>query len=167
MRIQNKLETLINKWVILVVVSWLVIIILAIIVLTSYFKNQSFSTHCKKLDNEIEMLEKNRAQLTHDKQMLDLGDERLSTILASLTAASKKSKASLGEISVSEEVEREGYKVLPITLSIKGSYNQIGKFINIIEREEIRMQFWDVQLSTKETKGRGVICTMKGEFIIL
>ena len=167
MRIQIKLGTLINKWVTLVVVSWLVIIILAIVVLTSYFKNQSLSTHCKKLDNEIEMLKENRAQLAHDKQALDFGDERLSTVLASLTAASKKSKASLGEISVSEEVEREGYKVLPITLSIKGSYNQIGKFINIIEREEIRMQFWDVRLSTKETKGRGIVCTMRGEFIIL
>lgn len=167
MRIQNKLKSLINKWVILVAVSWLGIIILAINVLAVYSENQNLGNYCKSLANEIKRLEKNRAQLMMNKQMLGLEEERLSTILAGLTAASKRSKVSLGEISVREESEREGYKILPITLSVKGNYNQIGKFINIIEREEMRLQFWDVRLSTKETKGRGIICTMKGEFIIL
>jgi len=167
MRIQDKYRDLINIWIIFIIISLSIVIGITYVVISSYSHTIALKNQCKTLNKEIEGLEENRIKVEDSKKQLNLGDERLSTILAILTSASKRSKASLGEISISEEIEREDYKVLPITLAIKGNYNQIGRFINTIERKDIRFQFWEIELSTKETMGRGIICKIKGEFVIL
>lgn len=167
MRIQDKYRDLINIWIIFIIISLSIVIGITCVAISSYSHSIALKNQCKTLNKEIERLEENRIQVQTSKKKFNLGDDKLSTILSTLTSASKKSKASLGEISISEEIERGDYKVLPITLAIKGNYNQIGRFINTIERKDIRFQFWEIELSTKETMGRGIICKIKGEFVIL
>lgn len=167
MRFQNKLGPLKNTWTLITVFSWLVAVGFIYWAARAYFYNIELQEQIHQMDQEIETMKRNLDNLEKTKHILSTGDEKLSAILANLTAASQESKVSLGEISIGEELPRESYRVLPITVQIMGTYNQIGNFINIIDRGDQRFQFWDLRLSTKDTKGKGIICKMSGEFIVL
>lgn len=167
MRFQNKLGPLKNTWTLITILSWLVAAGSVYWAARSYFYNIELQEQIRQMDREIETMKRNLDNLEKTKHILSDDDERLSAILANLTAASQKSKVSLGEISIGEELPRESYRVLPITVQIMGTYDQIGRFMNIIDRGDQRFRFWDVMLSTKEAKGRGIIGKLTGEFILL
>jgi Tfp pilus assembly protein PilO len=140
---------------------------LLLIAVQTITNNRAYHSRINALNREITMLETRQKEIESKKMVLNITDEKLSLILAGLMKAGKKANLMLGEISIAEEKEREGYRVLPVTVVIKGNYNQIGRFINILEREEQRLQFQAIDLSTRETSGTAIIAKLKADFINL
>lgn len=166
MRIHNIYSTLTNTWVILAIVTWLILILTAGSVLTFYSKAEILKSYKNQLNRDIAVLAEKKDRIESSMSKLNLEDKKLSAILTDLLSASKKSGARLGETSIAELSEQDDYKLLPVTISVKGNYNQIGKFINLVEKN-LRFNVIEVNLSTKQTKGAGIICKIKAEFIIL
>lgn len=120
----------------------------------------------EKLSNEITLLSAKKNQIESSMDELNMKDKKLSVILNDLLSASKKSGVLLGETSIAELNEEENFRSLPLSISVKGNYNQIGKFINLLEKN-MCFRINEVKLSTKEKKVRGIVCTIKAEFISL
>ena len=166
MRIQNIINSLANRWVIFTLITWVILAVVIIFVFTNNWKSETLRNQKIELSREIEMLSEKKDYIEAGKEKLNLEDKKLSVILSDLLSASKKSGASLGETQIAEVIEHDNYRSLPVTISIKGNYNQIGKFINLLEKN-LQFQIMEVNLSTKETKGKGIICTIKAEFVII
>lgn len=166
MRIHNIYSTLASPWVILSIVTWLILILIAGSVLTFYGKAETLKSYKNQLNLDIAVFGEKKDRIESSMSKLNLEDKKLSAILTDLLNASKKSGARLGETSIAELSEQDDYKSLPVTISVKGNYNQIGKFINLVEKN-LRFNVIEVNLSTKQTKGAGIICKIKAEFIIL
>lgn len=167
MRIQDKFGALINPWIVFVLSVWLANITLIYAVITGNIKDKIYETQYQELNCQFNTLQEKLKQLKDRKVIMKIDDERLSTLLSLLVKASSKSDAGLGEISIGTVAEYEGNKALPVAITIKGNFNQIGRFINNLEAEDARFQFCEMELSTKETKGAGIMCKLKGYFIIL
>ncbi len=166
MRIQNIIRSLTSRWFVFTYIMWL-ILLLSIFYCGMYgYKYINLKHQRIQLNNEIKMLVEKKEYVQAKKEGLNLDDVRLSAILSDLLSVSKKSGARLGETEVSTLIERDNYKAFPVTISIKGSYNQIGRFVNLVEKN-LRFEVQEVNLSTKETKGIGIVCEIKAEFIIL
>ncbi len=167
MRVQDKFRALISPLTIFVLFIWLITCILLYNAFLIYIKNKTYIIQCQELQSKLNILQEKSKQLKNKEISFNLKDERLSAILSLLVSASKKSDAQIGEVNIGTEMENMDNKVLPLIIVVKGTYNQIGRFINNIEREDPRLQFNDIELSTKETNGLGIICKLKGYFIIL
>lgn len=167
MRFPDQFRHLIKPGIIITAVIWVIAALLLITAVQAIATNRAYHNRITALNREITMLEARQKEINSQKQVLNITDEKLSLILASLMKAGKKTNLQLGEISIAEEKERDGYRVLPVTVVLKGNYNQIGRFINILEREEPRMQFQAIDLSTHETSGTAIIAKIKADFINL
>lgn len=166
MRIQNIVNHLTNRWVLFILITWSILILTAGSVFVYYFKNVTLKNQKIQLNEEIKILSEKRDCIDTEKERFNLKDKKLSAILADLLSASKKSGARLGETGIAELIEHETYQAFPVTISIKGNYNQIGRFVNLIEKN-LRFKILEVNLSIKETKGAGIISKIEAEFIIL
>ena len=120
----------------------------------------------EKLSNEITLLSAKKNQIESSMDELNMKDKKLSVILNDLLSARKKSGVLLGETSIAELNEEENFRSLPLSISVRGNYNQIGKSINLLEKN-MCFRINEVKLSTKEKKVRGIVCTIKAEFISL
>lgn len=167
MRIHDKLRALINPWFLFTISIWMVVLGMACAALAGYTKNLFYKSQMQELISQFNVLQVKNEQLRNSKFVLNIDDEHLSTILSILIKTSREAKVGLGEISIGTEIMYGGNNALPLTISIKGSYNQIGRFINYLEREDVRFQFTEIELSTKETQGLGIIGKIRGYFIIL
>ena len=166
MRIQDLYSNITSCWVIFTIAIWLVLILTAGSVLLFYTRTESMKKQKEKLNYEIILLAAKKDRIELSMSELNLADKKLSVILNDLLKASKKSGALLGETSIAEINEEENFKSLPLNISVKGNYNQIGKFINLLEKN-MSFRIREVKLSTKEKKTKGIICTIKAEFISL
>jgi Tfp pilus assembly protein PilO len=166
MRIQDFYSNITSRWVILTLVTWTVLILTAGSVLLFCTKTESMKKQKEKLDYEITLLAAKKDRIESNMSELNSEDRKLSVILNDLLKASKKSGALLGETSIAEINEEENFKSLPLSISVKGNYNQIGKFINLLEKN-VCFRIREIKLSTKQKKVKGIICTIKAEFISL
>ncbi|OPX18416.1 hypothetical protein BXT86_01275 [candidate division WOR-3 bacterium 4484_100] len=164
MYLYDKFRDLIGHGVVNIAVPWFLIVILLYLAVFTCSHNRSLRLRIRRLKQEISELEKISSQVEVSRKVLSSPDERLSAILNTLNTAGKWAGIGLGEVGIGDELERDGYYVLPISLVIKGNYNQIGRFINWIERCDNRIQFTQIRL---ETKAGRIVCELKGEFIIL
>lgn len=167
MRFPDQYKPLIRPTVLVAIVVWLVAIVLfgtAGHRLIRHIGNQSRIT---ALTSEIMAMAARQEALNIRKDSLKISDDRLSPLLAGLMRAGRKARLQLGEISIGEEKPRDGFRIIPLTLTMKGTYNQIGRFVNYVEREEIRLQFQAVDLAIDDKTGTGIIAKLKAEFISL
>jgi len=167
MRFPDQFRHLIKPGFIITAIIWLITVMLLLTAVQTITNNRAYHNRINGLNREITMLEARQKEIESKKILLNITDEKLSLILADLMKAGKKANLMLGEISIAEEKEREGYRVLPVTVVIKGNYNQIVRFINILEREEQRLQFQTIDFSTRETAGTAIIAKLKADFINL
>lgn len=166
MRIQTIAKIITSRWIIFSVIAWATLMAIAVSVIVSYLHGESLRAQKIELTKEIEILTIKKNCIENEIQELDLEDKKLSMILADLLSASTISGASLGETQIANVIENEQYRALPVTISIKGTYNQIGRFVNLLEKN-LQFKIVDVHLSTKETKGAGIIGTIKADFVII
>jgi Tfp pilus assembly protein PilO len=167
MRVRNIIDYLASRWVILTIISWAIIIVMASNVISFHSQNETLGNQKVELTREIEILTQKKDYIEAGREQFKfLKDKKLSIILSDLLSASNKSGAMLGETEIGELISHDNYQSLPITISVKGSYNQIGTFINLFENN-LQFQISDINLSTKESKGSGIICRIKAEFIII
>ncbi len=166
MRIQNIVNALTSRWIIFTIITWSIVILAGGSVFT-YHRNKAALKHQRiQLLSEIETLSKKRDNISAGKEQFNFEDRKLSAILSDLLSASKESGACLGETEIEELVRHDNYQLLPVTITVKGDYNQIGKFVNLLEKN-VRFKILEVNQSTKETKGSGIVCKIKAEFITL
>jgi Tfp pilus assembly protein PilO len=166
MRIQDLYRNITSRWVLLIFATWLVLILTAGTILLLYAGTGSMNRQKEQLNNEIALLSAKKDRVESSMNELNMEDKKLSAILSDLLSASKKSGALLGETSIAELSKEETFKSLPLNISVKGNYNQVGKFINILEKN-MCFRINEIKLSTKEKKLKGIICTIKAEFISL
>ena len=167
MRISDKLRIITKPWVIAVFLIWSASGFLSWFAAAGHIRNIAKEKECTKIRSEITRLTELKVKLTVHQAQFTIEDERISAILNGFMSAGKKTNIGIGEIKIGEESERDGYKSLPVTVTIHGDYNQIGHFINTIEREQGRYLIQGIELSTKETKGAGIIGKIIGEYINL
>jgi Tfp pilus assembly protein PilO len=166
MRIQDIFGSLANRWIAVTIIVWVITLAIATSNGWFYFETKLL---CAKIDHtkhEIEVLSEKKRLLNQERVELEIEDKKLSMILTDLLTACKKSGVYLGETKVAHATEHEDYASLPITISIKGSYNQIGKFLNLIEKT-LRFKVLEVGLSTKETKSQTIVGKIFVEFMVL
>ena len=166
MRIQDFYSNMRSRWISLTIATWLVIMLIAGTVLLLYSRTESMKKQNIQLNTEIALLKEKKERIESSMNELNMEDKKLSAILNDLLCASKKSGAMLGETSIAELNEEESFNSLPLNISIKGNYNQIGKFINLLEKN-MCFRINEIKLSTKEKKIKGIVCTIKAEFISL
>ncbi len=166
MRIQDIISSLGNRWIIYLIATWAAILIFAILIIYYLGQNQLQQYQKVELSQAIEMLKEKKKLLDEGKKQVNLEDAKLSMILSDILTASSKSNVSLGQTEIAEVISRENYSAQPIIITAKGDYNQIGTFVNLLEKN-LRFQILDVQLSTKESKAEGIVCRIKVEFVII
>ena len=166
MRIQDFYSNLTSRWILLTIASWLVLILVAVTILLLYTRTESMKKQKIQLNTEIAQLAEKKDRIEASMNELNMEDKKLSAILNDLLIASKKSGALLGETSIAELNKEENFSSLPLNISVKGNYNQIGKFINLLEKN-MCFRINEIKLSIKEKKIKGIVCTIKAEFISL
>jgi len=166
MRIRNITDALASRWVILTIIIWVGTIMVFGFVLAYSSKNENLRNEQIELNQEIQILSEKKNYVEAGKKNFTLEDKKLSIILADLLSAGKQSGVALGEMQIAELTEHDNYRALPITISMKGDFNQIGKFVNLVEKN-LQFQILDINVSTKETKGIGIICKIRAEFLII
>ena len=166
MRIQDFYSNLRSRWISLTIATWFVLILLAGTNFLLYSRIEAMKAQKIQLDTDIALLKEKKERIEFSMNELNLEDKKLSAILNDLLSASKKSGALLGETSIAELNKEESFNSLPLNISVKGNYNQIGKFINLLEKN-MCFRINEIKLSTKEKKIKGIVCTIKAEFISL
>jgi len=166
MHIQNIVKSLNHRWAIYTILAGLVFIVLSVTGIIYYSRTSDLEIQKLALKQEIETLKKKKIELEKAKKSLNVEDKKLSMILTELLSASKKSGVNLGETEVGDFNDKENFRVLPITISVKGDFNQIGRFVNILEKNP-RFQTKGINLSTKETKGIGIIGQIHVDYVFL
>ena len=166
MQIQDFYRNITSRWILLTLVTWVVLILTASTNLLLYSRTESMKKQNTQLNTEIALLKEKKERIESSMNELNVEDKKLSATLNDLLSASKKSGVLLGETSIAELNEDEDFSFLPLNISVKGNYNQIGKFINLLEKN-MCFRINEIKLSTKEKKVKGIICTIKAEFISL
>lgn len=166
MRIQNIPGSLTNRWILLTIVAWLIVFTIVCTNAFTYLDGKEANDQIKRMQREIESLNKKKRAIEQNTIELDLSDKKLSMILSDLLQACRKSGANLAETKVGLLTENMNYECLPITVTINGDYNNIGTFVNLMEKN-LRFRILEVNLSTKETESRSIVSRILAEFIVL
>jgi|YelNatPaOPRAMG01_1025707.scaffolds.fasta_scaffold07014_2 Tfp pilus assembly protein PilO len=167
MRIQNKFGALITLNFLIPFFLLLSLIGVIIRIVSSYSYNLEYHDQLRALVKQKSILQERQKKIEEQKVILNIKEANLSKILGLLIKSSKNSGALLGTISVGHRMEYRDAMAIPLTITVKGNYNQIARLVNILEREDIRFQLIEISLSTKETKGMGIIGRLKGYFALL
>ncbi len=167
MRIQNKIGALITFKFLIPFFIFLILLGVIFGIISSYSYNLEYRDQLRALVKEKSILQERQKKIEEQKVILNIKEDNLSRILGLLIRSSKNSGALLGEISLGQRMEYRNTMAIPLTITIKGNYNQIARLVNNLEREDIRFQLTEISLSTKETKGIGIIGRLKGYFSLL
>jgi Tfp pilus assembly protein PilO len=161
MRIQDIFGSLSSRWVIFTLVTWLAVSAVTVLNAAFYYRTQFLREQVTQVQREIDILSKKKA--VWEQHMVD---KRLSMILADLLSASKQSGVHLTETKVALLDEQKNYAALPIEVKIMGTFNQIGIFVNSIEKNP-RFRILEINLSTKGTEAKAIVGKVVTEFIVL
>jgi Tfp pilus assembly protein PilO len=166
MRIQDIFGSLSSRWVIFTLVTWLAVSAVTVLNAAFYYRTQFLREQVTQVQREIDILSKKKAVWEQHKVEVDMVDKRLSMILADLLSASKQSGVHLTETKVALLDEQKNYAALPIEVKIMGTFNQIGIFVNSIEKNP-RFRILEINLSTKGTEAKAIVGKVVTEFIVL
>jgi Tfp pilus assembly protein PilO len=164
MRFQDIYHTIKNPVVIKIAAMWGLVGAVGIFSAFLWIKAIIIQDEHISLKQQIEILTKKRSFLESDSIEMQVEDIRLTMILVDLLEARKQSNIHLMEASVSDEVLSETYARMPLTVTLRGTYNQIGMFVNALEKKP-RFKIIEVNLSTKQKKRSGIIGEIKADFI--
>jgi Tfp pilus assembly protein PilO len=166
MHVQIIAKSLKSNWTIFAILIGLAIIIVSITGIMYYEKDVDLNNQQAVLKQEIEILKITQTELETVKKYLKIEDKKLSLVLTELLSAAKKSGVNLGETEIGDIGDKDNFRVMPVMISVKGDFNQIGRFINILEKNP-RFQTKEIDMSTKETKGIGIISRIRADYILL
>jgi hypothetical protein len=166
MRVHLDLKNLTNRWIVLTIAVWSILALLAVVITMVVFKTSDLHSAEDLLERDIHSLTVARERIEQEKTRVGFDDKKISEILTELVTSSKRAGVRLGETELGDVESRGTHIVIPVTVSIKGNYNQIGMFVNILEHN-LRFKIMEVSLSTKETKGSGILTKLHAEYVIL
>lgn len=164
MRFQAVYHTVKNRWVIMIICLWTLIAAVAVSSLVLWVKSLAMQDEQITLAQYIEKLEKKKQFFENHPGNLQSDDVRLTAILTDLMEAREKSRIQLLETSISEEMTLETHTVISVTISVRGTYNQIGMFVNLLEKNQ-HFKVVDLNMSTKQKERSGIIGKINAEFI--
>ena len=166
MRVQDIGRILTKRWQILTVLLWVLMIAAGLVVFAVWNRTARINQNILAIQAEIAELEIRQQMIEQNQSEVQFEDKQLSALLSDLFGACKASQTRLGETAVLDPKDGEGYESIPISVSVRGTYNQIGRFVNRLEKAN-RFRIKELNLSSKDHKGLGILGKLKAEYIRL
>lgn len=144
MAVQNSLRTklLKNVWVLLALIFFAGSVVLVLFFTSSQTKQLNLRNRIEHLKQEV--AEKESLQMKQEEidkviksiSVMSGEEKRISPALSFLVSAADISGSSLGKIEFGEWQNKEKFNQAGIQFTLAGNYDNIGKFLNYLERKK-------------------------------
>lgn len=124
----------------------------------------------KNWQNRLGRLNKNQQKLEDylSKIFLNLPEnDRMSTIVDQVFHEAKSEDVRVLQMRPADQIKHEGYLEIPISVEVKGSYHEIGRFVNNIERSKYLMKVVKVSLTSEENSNSLLTAQIALKVIVL
>lgn len=124
---------------------------------------QNWQHRLKRLNNQQKKLENYLSKI-----FLNLPEnDQMSTIVDQVFKEAKSGDVRILQMRPTDRIHHKGYLEIPISMRVQGSFHDIGRFINNVERSKYLMKVERVKIMVKDSSTSPLIAQLVLKVIIL